>query len=287
MIEVRAELSSETFLAVEDLLYELADAIRWNLFEDLANKQCWIQGIFETEEDARSSWGELIALGHLDAEPKYLALEDKNWKESYKEHFKPWSIGPMHWVPEWLRESYELPSGHTAVWLDPGLAFGTGNHGTTRLCVEQLIAYKESGVDLATAKVVDAGCGSGILAISAAKLGFENLSAFDNDAEAVEIAKENAAFNGTGTIPFFTGDLKTGFVGEPADCIMANILANVLMEFSKELIDAVAPGGWLILSGILGKEAEEVRDHFLAAGGLSGGSITYLDEWSAIRFLRL
>lgn len=286
MIEVKAEISPEKLRDVEDLIFEVEDATRWNLFDDWESKRCWVQGIFETEDDARAAWEELAAIAAISADVQFLELEDKNWKESYKDHFKAWSIGPMHWVPEWLRESYELPEGHSAVWLDPGLAFGTGNHGTTRLCVEQLIAYKNQGADLAKAKIVDAGCGSGILAISAAKLGFSNLSAFDNDAEAVEIAKENAVFNAVSNIEFFTGDLVTGFTKEPADCLMANILANVLMEFSSELIAAVAPNGWLILSGILGVEAEQVRDHFLAAEGLEGGAITYLDEWSCIQFTR-
>ncbi|MCH6258493.1 50S ribosomal protein L11 methyltransferase [Puniceicoccaceae bacterium K14] len=286
MIEVKAEVSREKFSEVEDLVFETEDATRWNLYENFDDKGYWVQGIFDSIEDARTAWSELVKIASIEVEANFVELEDKDWKESYKEHFKPWSIGPMHWVPEWLRESYELPEGHSAVWLDPGLAFGTGNHGTTRLCVEQLIAFKETEASEDTASVIDAGCGSGILAISAAKLGYKNLSAFDNDAEAVEIAKDNASFNEVESVSFSVGDLVTGFHSEPANCVMANILANVLMQFSNEIISAVAPGGWLILSGILGTEAEQVRDHFENAAAWSDVQVTYLDEWSCVRLIR-
>ncbi len=286
MIEVRAEVSREVMDELEDLVFELEDATRWNLFENFENKGYWVQGIFESDEDAKSAWAELASVASLTCEPSFSELEDKEWKDSYKEHFHPWSIGTVHWVPDWLRESYELPEGHQVVWLDPGLAFGTGNHGTTRLCVEQLIAFKETCSDLKTAKVVDAGCGSGILAISATKLGFSNVEAFDYDPEAVSVAIDNAKMNDVPSVDYFVGDLTNGFRGEKADCLMANILANILMKHAGELIDAVASGGTLILSGILGEEAERVRDFFEKQDGLGSGSITYMDEWSCIVFTR-
>ncbi len=167
------------------------------------------------------------------------------------------------------------------------MAFGTGNHGTTRLCVEQLIAFKETCSNPDEAKIVDAGCGSGILAISASKLGFTNVEAFDYDPVAVEVAVENAAANDVSAENYFVGDLTTGFRGEKADCVMANILANILMNHAGALIDAVKPGGRLILSGILGEEAERVRAFFEEQGGLASGKITYLDEWSCVSFDRL
>src|SRR5690606_13383313 len=97
------------------------------------------------------------------------------------------------WVPVWERASYQVTNDDVVVWLDPGLAFGTGNHETTRLCCERLVSW--SGARAREARVVDAGCGSGILALSAARLGFDDVRGFDHDAEAVRVSEENAALN--------------------------------------------------------------------------------------------
>src|SRR4030095_8213160 len=103
-------------------------------------------------------------------EPSHRTLGDVDWRDSYKEHFHAWRFGRLHWVPVWERDKHIVPPGDAVLWLDPGLAFGTGNHQTTRLCVERLVTLAEErgtgGV------VIDAGCGSGILALSAALLGF-------------------------------------------------------------------------------------------------------------------
>jgi ribosomal protein L11 methyltransferase len=155
-----------------------------------------------------------------------------------------------------------LPAGDEVLWLDPGMAFGTGNHETTRLVVERLIQFaRENGV---TGGVIDAGCGSGILALSAAKLGFPSVSAFDNDPEAVRVSGENARLNGlAGRVEFYLGDLITGLRDRQAALLLANIQANLLMDFARELCGAVRPRGRLVLSGILSAELEQVRSKFL------------------------
>jgi ribosomal protein L11 methyltransferase len=159
-----------------------------------------------------------------------------------------------------------IPEGHEVVWLDPGLAFGTGNHETTRLCCERLVAFaSEHAGKLAQQCVIDAGCGSGILAISAAKLGFGQVSGFDNDPDAVRISTENARLNDCADrLKFFTGDLITGLKNSQANLLMANILANILIEFAPQLVSAVAPVGSLVLSGILAEEIDKVREAFAA-----------------------
>ena len=286
MFEVKARLTREEFEAVENLIFETEGLERWNLFENFDDKGYWLQGVFESLEEAEAGKDAFEAVATIGGALAVLELPDRDWKESYKDHFKPWAIGELHWAPLWLKDEYELPDGHEAVWLDPGMAFGTGNHGTTRLCVEQLIAFKESGRDVKAARLVDAGCGSGILAISASKLGFEQVEGFDIDAEAVRIAGENAECNEVANTNFFVGGLDEGLSASGADCLMANILANVLVENAEKIRDAVAPGGWLILSGILGSEAEAVRSRFASVGGLADGQITFMDEWSAIRFVR-
>jgi ribosomal protein L11 methyltransferase len=134
---------------------------------------------------------------------------------------------------------------------------------------------------------IDAGCGSGILAISAVKLGFRPVSGFDNDPEAVAVSRDNAQLNGTASeVDFFVGDLITGLQGRQADLVMANILANVLCQFASELVAAVAPGGWLVLSGILATEIDVVRETFArSAPGWAIESRT-LGEWSDLRLIR-
>jgi len=286
MYEVKAELNRAEFDELEMLIFETEGLEGWNLYENFENKGYRLQGVFETEGEAQAKSSELAKKVSLQNDILVSALKDSDWKDSYKEHFKPWSVGDLHWIPVWLKSEYDLPDAHEAVWLDPGMAFGTGNHGTTRLCVEQLIAFRDSGADMAKASIVEAGCGSGILAISAAKLGFRNVSGFDIDEDSVRIAEENAEENKTNEISFYVGDLDTGFREEGFDCVLANILAKTLLEFPQQLVDATAQGGWLVLSGILGTEAEQVRQAFASRAELDNGVITYLDEWSAIRFVK-
>lgn len=285
MHEIKARIAPEDREALEFALFETEAEHNWILLDDVIANVADVQGVFESEAEARAAWAELAAQLADPGEPAYREVRDEDWKNAYKAHFKPWSYGSIHWVPVWLKDKYEVPDGHGVVFLDPGMAFGTGNHATTRLCVEQLVAFKGTGASK-EGLVVDAGCGSGILAISAVQLGFSKVRAFDNDEDAVAIARENATENGVDASIFDTGDLVTGFSGQPAQCVMANILANVLMQFSRELVDAVAPGGWLILSGILREEAEQVRSHFRGHGCFDDGRIDYLDEWSSVRLIR-
>jgi ribosomal protein L11 methyltransferase len=171
------------------------------------------------------------------------------------------------------------------LWLDPGLAFGTGNHETTRLCVERLVALaEERGTER---RVVDAGCGSGILALSAALLGFRDIVGFDNDPEAVRVSEENAALNGlAGRVNFFLGDLASGLAQREADIVLANIQADVLRKFAAELVRAIAPGGTLILSGILANENAQVREVFEQLTPKWTINARVMGEWSDVVLTR-
>ncbi|MDQ8204802.1 50S ribosomal protein L11 methyltransferase [Pelagicoccus sp. SDUM812003] len=284
MIEITIHVTAEEFAILEEAVFEIEDATRWNLFEDFESKGYRAQGIFESQAEANEAWEELSAISEVKAKPILRELKDSDWKDSYKEHFKPWSIGPIHWVPVWLKDEYTLPVGHEAVWLDPGMAFGTGNHETTRLCVERLIEARErlgsSAVSAAT--VVDAGCGSGILAISARKLGFASVTGFDNDPDAVRIAIENGELNETPEIPFTVDDLESGFPQQPYGVVIANILAVVLIEFRERIAPTVAEGGTLILSGILGKEAESVKNAFAPLRDWKSIELHELGEWTSV-----
>jgi ribosomal protein L11 methyltransferase len=212
-------------------------------------------------------------------------LPDADWRDSYKAHFKAWQFGRLHWVPVWERETFKLPAGEAVLWLDPGLAFGTGNHETTRLCVERLVTLaEEHGTG---GRVLDAGCGSGILALSAALLGFREIAGFDNDPEAVRVSEENAALNQLqGRVDFFVGDLVSGLAGRQAEIVLANIQADVLMRFARGLVGAVAPGGTLILSGILANENAQVRTAFEEVTPQWTVNARIMGEWSDIVLAR-
>jgi ribosomal protein L11 methyltransferase len=223
--------------------------------------------------------------------PTVRPLGDQDWKESYKAHFKAWRFGRLHWVPEWERATYCVPPGEVVLWLDPGLAFGTGNHESTRLCCERLVTYAEKRETESGRKkegsVIDAGCGSGILTLSAALLGFRDVAGFDNDPEAVRVSGQNAALNQlAGRVRFFVGDLVTGLAGRQAELVLANIQADVLQHFAAELIGAVAPGGTLVLSGILAAEGASVRATFATAAPGWNMTSRVLGEWCDLQMVR-
>jgi ribosomal protein L11 methyltransferase len=168
------------------------------------------------------------------------------------------------------------------------MAFGTGNHETTRLCIERLVEF-ESGLSggAAALSLVDAGCGSGILALSACLLGFRDVLGFDNDQEAVRVSIENAELNGlTARVRFAVAGLPEGLGGGSADVIVANIQSDILALYAGALAGAVAPGGLLAMSGILASEIARVRGAFapFAPGWVSESRV--LGEWCDLALRR-
>jgi ribosomal protein L11 methyltransferase len=281
VFELKTEVALAAVPAIEELLGETEEQ-HLMLLEDKPSGRAWLTGYFESTEAAQARWTDFAARADsqwLVGEPQVNELADTDWKESYKAHFKAWKFDRLHWVPVWERESFDLPPGDEVLWLDPGMAFGTGNHETTRLVVERLVEItNRNGVN---GRLIDAGCGSGILALSAVKLGYKQVAAFDNDALAVDISRENAAMNGLeGAVDFYTGDLVTGLAGRQAEALLANIQADVLIRFAREIVAAVAPGGVLVLSGILANELTQVREAF---SGFAPGWVVdsrTMGEWS-------
>lgn len=278
--EIRAEIGAEMADGADDILLE-RELEAWRIVEEVTAKRAWVVGVGEDAEVLRATWAELELAG----EPVVTAVVDEDWRNAYKAHFKAWRSGRLHWVPEWERVTYPLSGDDVVIWLDPGMAFGTGNHETTRLCCERLVAWAETAPR--TARVIDAGCGSGILALSAVKLGFGAGYGFDNDAEAVRISAENAVLNGAGeAVEWATADLVTGLAGREAELVLANIQADVLMRFAGELLGAVVPGGLLVLSGILAHEQALVREVFAAAAPEWGIEGRVMGEWSDLALRR-
>jgi ribosomal protein L11 methyltransferase len=267
LFEIKIEIPAAGAEAADDVFLGHGTE-NWSVLEDAIARRAWLIGICASAAAADSEWrglAPLLATAGVTpvSEPVVRSLGDADWRDSYKSHFHAWQFGRLHWVPVWEREKFVLPPGDAVLWLDPGLAFGTGNHETTRLCVERLVTVaEERGTQ---GRVVDAGCGSGILALSAALLGYQDVSGFDNDPEAVRISMENAGFNGlTGRVHFSVADLTSGLAAETGriNVLLANIQADVLMRFARELVQAIAPGGTLILSGILAGENAQVREAF-------------------------
>lgn len=299
LFELKAEIPHAAAGACDELLLERGEA-NWSVLEDAIARRAWVQGVFSSRAEAEAAWAGLrpelpeFPLG----EPTVRALADQDWRDSYKAHFKAWRFGPLHWVPVWERETFRLPPGEQVLWLDPGLAFGTGNHETTRLCVERLVALatrlgvtetqnSEPKTQNRAVRVVDAGCGSGILALSAALLGFGEVAGFDNDPGAVRVSAENAALNGLeGRVAFRTAGLDDGLAGVQADVLLANIQADVLMRFAPTLLAAVAPGGALVLSGILATELAQVRAVFEQAAPGWRIDTQVMGEWSDLAAVR-
>jgi ribosomal protein L11 methyltransferase len=183
-------------------------------------------------------------------------LADRDWVAENQRSFQPFAVGPF-----WVHPSHDagtMPAGLLPLRIDAGMAFGTGTHATTSGCLKMLATLDRAE----TANAVDVGCGSGILAIAMAKLWQRPVTGGDNDAEAVEVARENAELNGVGKLCRFVHAIGLGD-GElqalkPYDLIVANILAGPLMELADSFSVAVRPGGRALLSGLLIEQADDI-----------------------------
>ena len=210
------------------------------------------------------------ALGHLQAfglrpigELTTRLVHEADWAEAWKAHFPVLRIGRRIVIkPTW--RDHDAAPDDVVLDLDPGMAFGTGLHPTTRLCLVALEAVADRG-GLAGARVLDVGCGSGILAIAAAKLGAASVLGVDTDPIAIEATIANAARNGLArAILARAGSLPSG--GPPHDVVLANLIASVLIVLAPALRDELRPSGILIASGIFVDREAEVRAAFDAVG---------------------
>jgi ribosomal protein L11 methyltransferase len=210
-----------------------------------------VTGLFDAEEDPAP----IIAFfqRHFGKQMPYKVeqLEDKDWVREWMDHFHPMQFGERLWIcPSWR----DVPDPDAVnVMLDPGLAFGTGTHPTTALCLQWL-----DSIDLTGKTVVDFGCGSGILAIAALKLGAARVIGIDIDPQAIQASRDNAERNGVADkLELFLPEDQPA--GLKADILVANILAGPLRELAPLMNDLVRPTGLLALSGVLETQAVELE----------------------------
>ena len=222
--------------------------------------QMWVSALFDADTDPQHVCAQLAQILRLERVPAYTSdiLADQDWERAWMDRFRPMHFGGNLWVvPSWL----QAPQADAVnIILDPGLAFGTGTHATTALCLGWLALHPPVNKD-----VIDFGCGSGILAIAALKLGARRAYGVDVDPHALAASYANAEANQVAT-HLVLGTPDSLARTTPADVVMANILAQPLILLAPHLIQLVKPGATLILSGMLENQTEEVswhyRDHF-------------------------
>ncbi|WP_150911082.1 50S ribosomal protein L11 methyltransferase [Marinobacter halotolerans] len=256
---------------LEDLLMEMGaeavsmeDAADQPLYEpDPGTTPLWHQtsvtGLFDSQRNidelcaaVKDAWHQQTQQSLPDIE--VTLVEDKDWEREWMDDFKPLQFGSRLWiVPSW----HEAPDPDAAnLALDPGLAFGTGTHPTTALCLEWL-----DGQDVTGQQVIDYGCGSGILGLAALLLGADHVIGVDTDSQALEASRENARRNNVeqSRLDLYLPEDEPATV---ADLMLANILAQPLIGLASHLASRVRPGGHLVLSGILSNQAREVMSAY-------------------------
>ena len=202
-------------------------------------------------------------------------VKEEDWANEWKKYYKPTKVGQKIVVkPTW--ENYEAQEGDLIIELDPGMAFGTGTHETTSMCIRELEKYVDS-----TKRVFDIGCGSGILAIAAAKLGAKEVVAGDLDEVAVKVSKENCELNDVSDKVIVKHGSLFEVVEGKADVIVANIIADIIKILAKDVSKFLTEDGVFISSGIILAKIDEVVEA-LEENGFEIVEIIKLGEWSAI-----
>jgi ribosomal protein L11 methyltransferase len=273
---VHVDVAPDAVDEISALLFDLgAEGVEerdeTTLAKSAASGKITLVGAFSTREDADQAILELDAA----LSPRYEEVVGDGWRDAWKEHYKPYAIAEGLVVrPPW--EAYEAKPGEKVLELEPGRAFGTGLHETTRLVVQAIKKYaSESKGKL----VIDVGCGSGILALAALTLGAERAIAIDNDPDVIDVTRENAARNGLAArIDASTTDVAA--LSATAPLVLANIEAHVLIPMAPALIERVEPGGLLFLSGVLVPQTQSVQAAYVDEMDVLETPV--LGEWTLI-----
>jgi ribosomal protein L11 methyltransferase len=226
------------------------------------------------EEDAK-------AIGCALPITKCSLIDEEDWSSSWKQHWQPQQIGDRLLInPAWIEPPTD--SDRIILTLDPGVAFGTGTHATTQLCLEALEMRLQPGTNLT---IADIGCGSGILSTAALLLGAQQVYAVDNDPLAVKATGENRALNSIAASKLIVdlGSIEQLqlMIPEPVDGFVCNILADIIMELAPSMAALVKPKGWAALSGILSSQVADVSN-VMEKHGWIVGTVWNRQEWSCI-----
>ncbi|MBR5315949.1 MAG: 50S ribosomal protein L11 methyltransferase [Firmicutes bacterium] len=248
----------------DELVASMGDVPKVTIYlEDTEENRKQIQNVEAILENLKSAvasglYGEGADFGAMTLDVKF--DDDTEWKDKWKEFFKPSRISENIVVkPTW--ETYDNVNGYKVIEIDPGMAFGTGTHETTSLCVKMLDKYQKESDN-----VLDVGCGSGILSIAAALLGARDILAVDIDPIAVEVTQENLELNKVAHLAKAQyGDLTKG-VDYKANIVVANIMADLIMILSNDVARHMEEGGYFISSGILVEKEELVANHLKEQG---------------------
>jgi ribosomal protein L11 methyltransferase len=252
--------------AVDDPLDIIQNRESWEITDLVAGDPSWVtvKGWLADEGDVEGARFRLeerladirgLALGTIDP-PAYAWVQEEDWANAWKAYFKPTRVGErLVIIPSW--EEYTLQEGDVPLYLDPGMAFGTGTHPTTSLCLRRLETLVKPG-----ARVLDVGTGSGILAIAAARLGAAEVLGIDIDPVAVRVAKENAERNGV-QIEFRQATLDQVEASE-YDVVIANIIASIIIDILPDVATRLKKDGRFLASGIITEKKQSVLDAMTA-----------------------
>ncbi|AOT09606.1 50S ribosomal protein L11 methyltransferase [Pseudoalteromonas luteoviolacea] len=282
-IQIRIDANTETADLISDLLMDIGcpsvtfiDSQNTPVYEPKPGEvilwpETTVIGLFEATHDMQSVVDYLTE--QMPQAPKYKIeqLEDKDWEREWMDNFHPIKFGERLWIcPSWR----DIPDPDAVnVLLDPGLAFGTGTHATTSLCLQWLEAQ-----DLSGKTVVDFGCGSGILGIAAIKLGAERVIGIDIDPQALVASRDNAQRNGVADqLEVYLPENQPEF---KADIVVANILAQPLRELHEIILGFLKPQGAIAMSGILEEQAQSVADVY--APYIELDAIKQEGEWTRV-----
>ena len=306
-LEVSMVVDGELAEAVADVMARFAysgvmmeQGVKYNDEEDAGTPtgpitvRAYLEMDDQIEEKRQKLEESLYYLGMIQPLPPaaYRQIADQNWMEAWKQHYKPILIGKrIVIVPAWM----ESPDpGRIAIKIDPGMAFGTGTHPTTQLCLELMELFFDhtpSSIVHRPSSVIDVGCGSGILSIAAIKLGAKTALGVDIDAGSVKNSRENADANAVGA-EFILGvgsvdEIRSGqFAFTKAPLVVANILAPVIVRlFDGGLADLIEPEGAIILSGILAEQEQRVVEA-AQAQGLRLNEKRQMGDWVALTMSR-
>ncbi len=256
--KLEADLASEVLMGLGSISITYSDAHDDAIYEPpLGETPLWeftrITALFKPEVSTKQIIDSLGKICNIKVDDTF-KIQDKIWEEECQKDFPSMQFGKNLWVcPSW-ESKHSIPTDAIVINMDPGLAFGTGTHQTTSLCLEFLAENSPNSLD-----VIDFGCGTGILAIAAAKLGAKRVFAIDNDPQAVTASKENAKKNNCADVikAFHSAEM---IEYEKCDLLMANILAKPLVELQTLFSEIVKPNGTILLSGILEHQIENIID---------------------------